>query len=63
MTNFKDIDFKTMGKPFQLTKDDIELSNTLEHEDIGYWCVLINGTYQGFSDTEEEAAELYELMS
>lgn len=41
----------------QIDHDDVERSSTLEAEDAGKWCLLINGAYQGFWDTYEEAAK------
>jgi len=46
----------------QINKDDIELSSTLEIEDIGLWCIIINGSYQGFEETKEDIEKLYKLM-
>ena len=63
MINFNKQDFTNMSKPVQITSDDIEISSTLETDDVGYWCIIVNGTYQGFCDTEQECQELYELLS
>ena len=62
MNNFKKKDFYNMSI-IKITTDEVELSSTLETDDIGYWCLLVNGSYQGFCDTKEEVQELYELMS
>lgn len=42
----------------QITLEDVERSSTLEPEDIGKWCVVIAGTFQGFCDTRAEAEAL-----
>jgi len=44
---------------FQLTEEDVERSSTLEPEDIGKWCYLINGCIMGFHNTKEEAEKGY----
>jgi hypothetical protein len=42
---------------FQLTEDDVERSSTLDEDDIGKWCYLVNGCYFGFLDNKEDAQE------
>lgn len=40
---------------FQITKEMVERSSTLEKEDIGLWCFLVRGRYHGFCSTKGEA--------
>ena len=40
---------------FQLTQVDVERSSTLEPEDVGTWCFIVNGCFFGFFPTREEA--------
>jgi len=61
MQNFKKKDFDNM-QIIQISEDDVELSSTLESEDAGLWCIIINGSYQGFEDTKEDIEKLYKLM-
>ena len=39
---------------FQISLEDVERSSTLEPEDIGLWCFIINGCIQGFARSREE---------
>ncbi|MHC5755432.1 MAG: hypothetical protein ACYTXF_33285 [Nostoc sp.] len=42
-------------KVFQITQADIDRSSTLEAEDLGKWCYIVQGAMQGFFSTEEAA--------
>lgn len=44
-----------MPNLFQLTAEHIDRSDTLEAEDIGKWCFVLNGCFQGFWTDYEEA--------
>ena len=44
-----------MNYIIQINQQDVERSNSLENKDIGKWCILMNGCYNGFWDTREEA--------
>ena len=46
---------------FQITEEDVERSSSLDKNDIGKWCFIIAGTYQGFCNTREEAEEKMEI--
>lgn len=48
--------------PFQITQDDVDRSSTLDVADIGKWCYLVNGCYQGFHETQAKAAEAIEVL-
>jgi len=43
---------------FQLTQADIDRSSTLDAEDVGTWCFIINGCFFGFFPTREAAERL-----
>lgn len=49
----------------QLTAEDIERSSTLEPQDQGKWCFIVNGTLLGFfverADAERRVAQLVAL--
>lgn len=42
---------------FQLTEEDVVRSSTLDPEDVGKWCFLMNGCIMGFFDSREECAD------
>ena len=44
---------------FQITEEDLEWSSTLEPGDVGLWCWIESGCYQGFCDSREKAEERY----
>ena len=44
---------------FQIDTTMIERSSTLEPRDIGTWCFLVDGTYQGFYRSRREAERAY----
>ena len=39
----------------QLTEEDVRRSSTLDPEDAGKWCFIVQGCIMGFFDTREEA--------
>ncbi len=39
----------------QITAGDVERSSTLEVDDIGKWCLVVQGCFLGFYDTRAEA--------
>lgn len=39
----------------QLTEEDVKHSSTLDPEDAGKWCFIVQGCLMGFFDTREEA--------
>jgi hypothetical protein len=47
-----------MPQIFQLTKDDIARSSTLDGRDLGKWVWVANGCLIGFTDTREEAVDM-----
>ncbi|MFN6475341.1 hypothetical protein [Nostoc sp. DedQUE07] len=49
-------------KVFQITQADIDISSTLEPDDLGKWCYIVQGTFQGFFSTEEAAIASYEYV-
>jgi hypothetical protein len=42
---------------FQITEFDIERSTTLKLSDLGKWCFLNRGCYEGFCDSKEKLQE------
>jgi hypothetical protein len=42
---------------FQITEDDLRRWGTLEPEDLGKWCYLVNGALCGFKSTRAEAED------
>lgn len=44
-----------MPTVFQITKEMVERSSTLEPQDIGLWCFIVRGCYHGFCPTKGEA--------
>lgn len=44
-----------MPTVFQITKEMVERSSTLEPQDVGLWCFIIRGYYHGFCSTKGEA--------
>jgi len=42
----------TIYYPFQLTREDVERSSTLEDSDIGRWAIILNGAVQIVSGPE-----------
>ena len=42
---------------FQLTGEDVARSSTLDPEDVGKWCFLMNGCIMGFFDSHEECTD------
>ena len=47
---------------FQIDTTMIERSSTLEERDIGKWCFLVDGTYQGFYRSRREAEKAYRYV-
>lgn len=43
---------------FQITQEDIDRLETLDPDDLGTWCFIVNGCYMGFTETREECEEL-----
>ncbi|MEM9179134.1 MAG: hypothetical protein AAGA89_05460 [Pseudomonadota bacterium] len=46
--------------PFKLTEDAVRDAG-LRSEDIGYWCLLVDGCYHLF-DREDQALQAYEKL-
>jgi hypothetical protein len=42
---------------FQITEDELRRFGTLEPEDLGKWCYLVNGAICGFKMTRVEAED------
>lgn len=42
----------TVSGPYQINKDDIERSSTLERSDLNQWYILVTGTYQFVNDKQ-----------
>lgn len=47
---------------FQITQADIDVSSTLEAEDLGKWCFICQGCIVGFFLTQEKAITSYEYV-
>ena len=43
---------KTAYYPFQITREDVDRSTTLDESDIGRWAIIINGAVQIVSGPE-----------
>jgi hypothetical protein len=41
----------------QIHEDDLVRSAKLDRDDIGKWCFIMCGTYQGFYDSLQEAQD------
>lgn len=44
-----------MNHIVQITEREVQQSLSLNPADIGKWCILMNGCYNGFWNTREEA--------
>ncbi len=42
---------------FQITEFDIERNSTLEDSDLGKWCFLNKGCYEGFYNSKQKLQE------
>jgi hypothetical protein len=51
-----------MSRVFQLTREDIDRSSTLEESDIGLWCYVLHGCIEGFHKTKQSALNRLESL-
>ena len=59
MSDFTQEDFMV----FQVSQDDVDRSSTLDQDDLGKWCFVLNATIQGFCSTQSEALALYQTCT
>jgi hypothetical protein len=47
---------------FQIEQDMVMRSETLEEQDIGKWCWIKNGYFEGWATSKEQAEERYRII-
>lgn len=51
-----------MSTIVKISEEDVERSSTLEPEDIGKFCLVINGTFQGFWESKPDQETINKIL-